>query len=53
MQAFVTVGSTSFDQLIEVINTQEFHQVLKDLNVTSLKIQMGRGTVIPRYRILF
>lgn len=40
---FVTVGTTSFDILISVINTQEIAEVLKLLGCKKLVIQFGRG----------
>ncbi|KAK4771591.1 hypothetical protein SAY87_032123 [Trapa incisa] len=44
---FVTVGTTSFDALVRVVDQQEFKQVLLGKGYTHLLIQMGRGTYIP------
>lgn len=47
MAVFVTVGTTSFDELIQVINAKKFHQALWDLGYRKLFIQYGSGTVEP------
>ncbi|KAH9254249.1 hypothetical protein BASA81_007850 [Batrachochytrium salamandrivorans] len=49
MQCFVTVGTTSFDRLIEELNKPEVRQVLTDsMGVTELCLQIGRGVVQPQ-----
>ncbi|KAF6771823.1 hypothetical protein AHF37_09298 [Paragonimus kellicotti] len=44
---FVTVGSTSFDKLIEVTNTPSFYAALSWLGYTDLVVQFGGGAVVP------
>ncbi|XP_076015653.1 UDP-N-acetylglucosamine transferase subunit ALG13 [Genypterus blacodes] len=44
---FVTVGTTSFDELIESITTTEAIQALKNLGYEHLVLQVGRGSVLP------
>ncbi|KAH8859502.1 bifunctional UDP-N-acetylglucosamine transferase and deubiquitinase ALG13 [Schistosoma japonicum] len=46
--AFVTVGTTSFDELINQVNTVEFHEGLLRLGYKDLVIQYGNGSVVPR-----
>ncbi|XP_018650135.1 glycosyltransferase-related [Schistosoma mansoni] len=46
--AFVTVGTTSFDGLINEVNKVEFHEGLSRLGYKDLIIQYGSGSVIPR-----
>ncbi|KYR00598.1 putative glycosyltransferase [Tieghemostelium lacteum] len=41
MQVFVTVGTTKFEDLIEVIDSLEFHQLLYDFGYDRLVIQVG------------
>ncbi|XP_028570549.2 UDP-N-acetylglucosamine transferase subunit ALG13 [Podarcis muralis] len=45
--AFVTVGTTSFDDLIAAVTAPEALQVLQDLGYSRLVLQVGRGTVCP------
>ncbi|XP_062997941.1 UDP-N-acetylglucosamine transferase subunit ALG13 homolog [Elgaria multicarinata webbii] len=45
--AFVTVGTTSFDDLVTAVTTPEALQVLQDLGYSKLVLQVGRGTVCP------
>ncbi|XP_077164941.1 UDP-N-acetylglucosamine transferase subunit ALG13 [Paroedura picta] len=45
--AFVTVGTTSFDDLIAALTDTEAPQVLQDLGYSRLVLQIGRGTVVP------
>ncbi|CAH8487553.1 unnamed protein product [Schistosoma turkestanicum] len=45
--AFVTVGTTSFDELINEVNKPEFHKGLSRLGYKDLIIQYGNGSVIP------
>ncbi|KAA3681101.1 beta-1,4-N-acetylglucosaminyltransferase [Paragonimus westermani] len=44
---FVTVGSTSFDKLIEVTNDPSFYAALSWLGYTDLVVQFGRGATVP------
>ncbi|KER27972.1 hypothetical protein T265_05095 [Opisthorchis viverrini] len=44
---FVTVGTTLFDQLVEVTNEPLFHAALWILGYRYLVVQYGRGTTIP------
>ncbi|GFZ02942.1 glycosyltransferase family protein 28 [Actinidia rufa] len=44
---FVTVGTTSFDALVRVVDTPEVKQELFSKGYTHLLIQMGRGSYIP------
>uniref|UniRef100_A0A8C5KJB3 UDP-N-acetylglucosamine transferase subunit ALG13 n=1 Tax=Jaculus jaculus TaxID=51337 RepID=A0A8C5KJB3_JACJA len=45
--AFVTVGTTSFDELIASVSTDASVQIFKNLGYTRLVLQIGRGKVIP------
>ncbi|XP_035264041.1 UDP-N-acetylglucosamine transferase subunit ALG13 homolog [Anguilla anguilla] len=44
---FVTVGTTSFDELIESITSEEATQALSALGYKKLVLQVGRGAVLP------
>lgn len=44
---FVTVGTTSFDDLIKSIISQEAVEALKSHGYEKLVLQVGRGTIIP------
>eukprot|EP00051_Salpingoeca_urceolata_P027162 m.480257 g.480257 ORF g.480257 m.480257 type:complete len:175 (+) comp21752_c0_seq1:70-594(+) len=44
---FVTVGTTSFDQLIDLVNTRELQQVLRARGFVGIKVQLGRGKARP------
>uniref|UniRef100_A0ABM5EWB5 UDP-N-acetylglucosamine transferase subunit ALG13 n=1 Tax=Pogona vitticeps TaxID=103695 RepID=A0ABM5EWB5_9SAUR len=44
---FVTVGTTSFDDLIAAVTAPEALQVLQDLGYQKLVLQVGRGAVCP------
>ncbi|KAJ8407173.1 hypothetical protein AAFF_G00288490 [Aldrovandia affinis] len=44
---FVTVGTTSFDELIECVTSEEATQVLSALGYEKLVLQVGRGSVVP------
>ncbi|KAK3718993.1 hypothetical protein QZH41_013151 [Actinostola sp. cb2023] len=44
---FVTVGTTSFDRLIETASSPVICQVLQRLGYTTLLLQIGRGEVEP------
>lgn len=45
---FVTVGTTSFDELIETIISSEALETLKSRGYERLVLQVGRGSVLPR-----
>ncbi|GJQ14078.1 hypothetical protein GpartN1_g5869.t1 [Galdieria partita] len=47
-KVFVTVGSTSFDELIAAINKQSFLAAIQSLGVEEIKVQYGNGKVLPR-----
>lgn len=42
-QVFVTVGTTDFDELIRVVDSEEFVLILVNLNCKKISIQIGRG----------
>ncbi|RWR79735.1 UDP-N-acetylglucosamine transferase subunit ALG13 isoform X1 [Cinnamomum micranthum f. kanehirae] len=44
---FVTVGTTCFDALVKVVDTQQVKEELARKGYTHLLIQMGRGSYIP------
>jgi beta-1,4-N-acetylglucosaminyltransferase len=44
---FVTVGTTCFDALVKVIDSEEVKRALMQKGYTHLVIQMGRGTYMP------
>ncbi|GBG33574.1 UDP-N-acetylglucosamine transferase subunit ALG13-like [Hondaea fermentalgiana] len=45
---FVTVGTTSFDALVEALDDESVVQALRQRGFTSLTIQIGRGTYVPK-----
>ncbi|VDQ07235.1 unnamed protein product [Trichobilharzia regenti] len=45
--AFVTVGTTSFDKLINEVNKTKFYEGLTRLGYKNLIIQYGNGSIIP------
>ncbi|KAG7225812.1 hypothetical protein INR49_014463 [Caranx melampygus] len=45
--AFVTVGTTSFDELITNITSSEAVQALKARGYERLVLQVGRGSILP------
>ncbi|XP_040261510.1 UDP-N-acetylglucosamine transferase subunit ALG13 homolog [Bufo bufo] len=45
---FLTVGTTSFDELISCISSEQILSILKDLGYNRLVLQIGRGTVEPQ-----
>ncbi|EUB57240.1 UDP-N-acetylglucosamine transferase subunit ALG13 -like protein [Echinococcus granulosus] len=47
MAVFITVGTTSFDKLIQEINARRFHLALLNLGYRKVFIQYGSGTVEP------
>ncbi|KFO24078.1 UDP-N-acetylglucosamine transferase subunit ALG13 like protein [Fukomys damarensis] len=44
---FVTVGTTSFDELIERVSAQESLRIFESLGYSRLTLQIGRGTLVP------
>ncbi len=48
MTAFVTVGTTLFDDLIREVNKPNFHETLVRLGYTKLIVQYGSGTIAPK-----
>nr|AAI19773.1 Glycosyltransferase 28 domain containing 2 [Mus musculus] len=46
-RVFVTVGTTSFDDLIARVVAHDSVQILKNLGYNQLVLQIGRGTVVP------
>ncbi|XP_047440835.1 UDP-N-acetylglucosamine transferase subunit ALG13 homolog [Mugil cephalus] len=44
---FVTVGTTSFDELIESVTCSEAAQALKARGYERLVVQVGRGSLVP------
>ncbi|VDO03167.1 unnamed protein product [Rodentolepis nana] len=47
MAVFVTVGTTLFEELIEVVDTKKFHAALFNLGYKKLFIQYGNGNIVP------
>ncbi|EME29042.1 beta-1,4-N-acetylglucosaminyltransferase [Galdieria sulphuraria] len=47
-KVFVTVGSTSFDELIITINNQSCLAAMHSRGVEEIKVQYGNGKVLPR-----
>ncbi|XP_029411885.1 putative bifunctional UDP-N-acetylglucosamine transferase and deubiquitinase ALG13 isoform X4 [Nannospalax galili] len=45
--AFVTVGTTSFDDLILCVSARENLQIFRSLGYNRLVLQIGRGKVVP------
>ncbi|XP_071395572.1 UDP-N-acetylglucosamine transferase subunit ALG13 [Centroberyx affinis] len=45
--AFVTVGTTSFDELIQSITSSDAVQALKGHGYERLVLQVGRGSLLP------
>uniref|UniRef100_A0A8C9I4R1 UDP-N-acetylglucosamine transferase subunit ALG13 n=1 Tax=Piliocolobus tephrosceles TaxID=591936 RepID=A0A8C9I4R1_9PRIM len=45
--AFVTVGTTSFDDLIACVSAPDSLQKIESLGYNRLILQIGRGTVVP------
>ncbi|KAK9919757.1 hypothetical protein M0R45_028336 [Rubus argutus] len=49
---FVTVGTTCFDALVKVVDTQEVKEELSRRGYNELLIQMGRGSYIPQSNVI-
>ncbi|KAI0232981.1 N-acetylglucosaminyldiphosphodolichol N-acetylglucosaminyltransferase [Lamellibrachia satsuma] len=47
MSVFVTVGTTSFDQLIQTVSNDTVLQVLQKLGYCHMVLQIGRGSYEP------
>ena len=48
---FITVGTTEFDQLVEVVDSKEFLELLRTNGYNDLRIQFGRGVYEPKVLI--
>ena len=48
-RVFVTVGTTDFDALISVIDSQEFLDFLKTVKCERIEVQYGRGSTAPSF----
>ncbi|CAM9442525.1 unnamed protein product [Lampetra fluviatilis] len=46
-RVFVTVGTTSFDELIETVSSDGATHVLRSLGYSELVLQVGRGALLP------
>ncbi|KAM5221493.1 LOW QUALITY PROTEIN: UDP-N-acetylglucosamine transferase subunit ALG13 [Ctenodactylus gundi] len=44
---FVTVGTTSFDELVARVSAHDVVQIFESLGYSRLVLQVGRGTVVP------
>lgn len=47
MKLFVTVGTTSFDELIKSVNSQKVLDFLVEMGFDEIVYQIGRGSYIP------
>ncbi|CDJ38077.1 hypothetical protein ETH_00029995 [Eimeria tenella] len=47
LHVLVTVGTTSFDDLVKAVDSDAFLDVLKSLGKVSLTVQLGRGQYMP------
>ncbi|KAM4818583.1 LOW QUALITY PROTEIN: UDP-N-acetylglucosamine transferase subunit ALG13 [Thomomys bottae] len=45
---FVTVGTTSFDDLIACVSAPDSLRIIQSLGYSRLILQIGRGTVVPK-----
>ena len=45
---FVTVGTTSFDELVRQMDSPAIHEHLRRLGMTKLVVQVGRGVYTPK-----
>ena len=50
---FVTVGSTSFDDLIKTVCTEECLELLKSYGFEKIILQVGKGTFVPEEMLSF
>jgi len=46
-RVFLTVGTTSFDSLIEAVDTEAFLEAMSACGCQDLVLQIGRGTYLP------
>eukprot|EP01133_Synstelium_polycarpum_P015066 gene15066-17832_t len=44
---FVTVGTTRFEELIEAVDTDDFHQLLKGFGYSGMVMQIGNSQYVP------
>ncbi|VDD91093.1 unnamed protein product [Enterobius vermicularis] len=47
MRCFVTVGTTQFDELVQAVLSEESCRALKNLGITEVVAQCGRGSYLP------
>mmetsp|Transcript_41249 Transcript_41249/g.74586 ORF Transcript_41249/g.74586 Transcript_41249/m.74586 type:complete len:184 (-) Transcript_41249:20-571(-) len=45
---FATVGTTSFDALVQQLDTIAFHKAARELGYKQIVVQKGRGSYIPK-----
>lgn len=50
MMLFVTVGTTEFDSLLELLDNEPFYRLLVELGYRRVVFQYGRGKHIPKPR---
>jgi beta-1,4-N-acetylglucosaminyltransferase len=48
--AFVTVGTTQFDDLVQALDTPHFARALQAHGIARVRIQLGRGAFVPGER---
>ncbi|SBT30522.1 glycosyltransferase family 28 protein, putative [Plasmodium ovale wallikeri] len=48
MRLLVTVGSHSFDELIEHVDKKEFHRFLWKSGFSQMTVQIGNGSYVPK-----
>lgn len=47
-RVFACVGTTEFDELIRVLDTRDFLLALQEKECRELRLQIGRGSYVPR-----
>jgi beta-1,4-N-acetylglucosaminyltransferase len=48
-RVFLTVGTTSFDSLIQAVDTDAFLRAIADCGCEELVLQIGRGAYVPNF----